>query len=110
MALRHALDDGGALLDELKIPFLGRETYGGKNPPVGRDVVALEKDPPVPFKLGYSDAQLLVPGAVQQQYVRFLKRIDEKGRILSRQKTVEIGNPPLFNGKLKDVLLPLPVN
>ena len=102
--LGHPLDAFGEGFGQLDVLLLGGFAHCSHQTPLRGNQVVLDKDPKVPFQYR-NMTQQAVPGfTVNHQQLAVLNGIHMVRRGFIGKKTVKIGHPPTFKGKLEDML------
>ncbi len=110
LVLRDSLKQGGVRFHEVEVPFFSGHTKCFVNS-VGRGhKVGFLKQTEMTLECWNGDQQRLPGVFLKEKNVRIFQRVDVVLGGLSAQKTLQLGNPPVFHGKLNDVLFPLMVH
>ena len=105
--LGDAPDALGIGLYKLQVFLFGRFAEGAEQPALGGDETVLDQDAEIAFE-GWQLFQEQFPGGMRdQQQLAVFEGFDIQKRRLTRKKTIEIGRPPAFQGKLKDMFAAL---
>ena len=108
--LGNLFEQCGIRFDECQVPLFGGGAEGIVNAPVRRNVIAFQEKPEEPLHPGHFPEHLLSCVLLDHQNVGVLKRLDGMRRRRSGEKTAEVGNPPVLDCKLQDMLFALVVD
>ena len=110
LTLGNALDECGVRFDEIQVPLFRRGAECLFYPVVSYNVVRFLQEAEVSLKF-WNSLQHLVPGwFLEEQYLRILQRIYVVDRGLAAQEALEVGDPPVLNGKLDNVFFSVAVD
>ena len=103
--LGDALDAFGIGLHEFEVFPFGRFAEGFQEAALGGDEVILYEDPEIAFECGKLLQKGFPGGPGDQEQLAVFQGFDVEERGFFREKAVEVGCPPAFEGELKDMLI-----
>ena len=103
--LWNKLDKRGIRFVERKVALLGRGGQRIVDTFVRGQVVTFQQQTEEAFYFWDRFEQLVSGFSLEHQYVGILQGIDIVRRTRAAQKTIQIGNPPVFDRKLNNMLL-----